>query len=506
MTESATAQKAGGKSAEVTLRVSGMNCNSCVRHVSEALRGVPGVKSASVSLESQSAVIQWADTEDRKASALINAVSEAGYQAEVLKAPRPIRRWSPIAGWYFNVVFGLAALIPLTLAEWVFHLGMRPWYNWFAFALALPVQIFCGARFYLGAWQQAKSGQSNMDTLVALGSSTAFAYSLWGLFAGWPGHLYFMDAAAIITLVSVGHFVEAKASAQAASALKSLLNLAPRTARRLNADGSETEVPVAELQKNNRVVLRPGDRIPIDGEVVDGASSVDESMLTGESLPVEKQSGAKVFAGTLNADGKLVIELSATGEATALAHIIEVVRQAQDSRANIQRLGDRVSSIFVPIVVSIAVLTALWWGLATTNAIATAQTLSKYLWAVHPPSDSLAAAVIHAAAVLIIACPCAMGLATPIAIMAGTNAAARRGILITDGSALEKSGTISAILFDKTGTLTEGKVVLADVLEFPEAGTASPPPARDCRYPRPTFAPPTQPRDCRRDQAFTGRL
>ncbi len=247
-----------------------------------------------------------------------------------------------------------------------------------------------------------------------------------------------MDAAAIITLISVGHWLEAKVSVRAEETLKSLLRLAPDTARKL-VNGAEIETPVANLHPQDQVVLRPGDHIPTDGEVIQGQSAIDESMLTGESLPVEKAAGAKVFAGSINTDGRLVIRVTALGEQTALAKIIEVVQRAQNSRAQIQKLGDRISSIFVPIVILIAIATAIAWHYRS----------------------GLDAAIYHAAAVLIIACPCAMGIATPIAIMAGANAAAKRGILIRDGEALEKSGTINTILFDKTGTLTEGKLTLA---------------------------------------------
>jgi Cu+-exporting ATPase len=319
----------------------------------------------------------------------------------------------------------------------------------------------CGAKFYLGAWRQLKVGESNMDTLVALGSTTAFGYSAWALFTGAPGHLYFMESAAIITLISLGHWVEARTAVKAESSLQALLKLAPSTARRRNADGTETEVPVSELHSGDFVALKPGDQTPVDGEVTEGAATMDESMLTGESLPVEKSPGAKLYAGTVNSNGRLVMRVTATGEATALAQIIAAVSRAQNSRADIQRLGDRVSSVFVPIVVVVAILTGLWWGLAGEQAHQVHAWLEKFLWHSHVPMAALAAALIQAAAVLIIACPCAMGLATPVAIMAGTNAAARRGILVRDGIALERAGKINALVFDKTGTLTEGKPVVA---------------------------------------------
>jgi Cu+-exporting ATPase len=445
------------------LVVSGMTCNNCARHVTEALRSVPGVQRAVVDLEHGAATVRWSVDGDHDPAPLLHALDEAGYSGKIKTSETSPRFLLP--DWRFNVILGLAVTIPLMILEWGFGAGMQRWYHWLSFALVLPVQILCGWRFYSGAWAQLKAGQSNMDTLVSLGSTTAFLFSVWGLFAGWGQHLYFMDAAAIITLVSVGHFLEEKVSARAASALRALLNLAPESARKL-ADGREEVVPVSELKPGDIVALRAGDRIPTDGEVTSGNSVVNESMLTGESLPVEKSTHSKVFAGTINESGALTFRVTTTGESTALARIIAIVEQAQSSRAQIQRLGDRVSNVFVPIVVLVALAAALWWGLAPASAEGVHRFLGSYLWHSHSPDSPLAAAIFHAAAVLIIACPCAMGLATPIAIMAGTNAAARRGILIRDGAALEKSGTITAIVFDKTGTLTQGKISVAHFEEF----------------------------------------
>ncbi|KAF0173702.1 MAG: copA [Limisphaerales bacterium] len=445
-----------------------MNCQSCVRKATAALQAVPGIASAVVSLEAERATVRWQPGTTPSAEAIVRALQAAGYEAEPIRQSAIGNRqspWSPLSGWQFNVVFGGAVTLLLMLGEWAFRLGVERWFQWTAFALALPVQVVCGARFYVGAWRQLRAGSSNMDTLVALGSTTAFGFSAWALFTGWHGHLYFMEAAAIITLISVGHWLEARMSARAASSLKALLNLAPQTARRLDASGAESEVPVAELKTDDRVALRPGDRVPVDGEVLEGQSAVDEAMLTGESLPVEKTPGAKLYGGTVNQNGRLVFRVTATGDATALAQIIAVVQRAQSSRANIQKLGDQVSAVFVPIVVLVALGTGLWWGLGYDSALRAATTLLPFLKPEHFPASPLAAAFIHAAGVLIVACPCAMGLATPAAIMAGVNAAARRGILIRDGAALEKSGRITAVLFDKTGTLTEGKLAVAAVHE-----------------------------------------
>jgi Cu+-exporting ATPase len=313
-----------------------------------------------------------------------------------------------------------------------------------------------------------------MDTLVALGSTTAFGYSAWILLTGMTGHLYFMEAAAILTLISTGHWLEARMSARASQTLRGLLELSPTTARRQHADGSEAEVALSELKIDDLIVLRPGDRLPLDGAVVTGQSAVDESTLTGESVPVEKGNGSPVYAGTINLNGRMTVRVTAMGEQTALAHVIDAVQRAQSSRAEIQRLGDKVSSVFVPVVVTIAVLAGLWWALAPDAAARVHGWLSQFLWHSTIPAHPVAAGLIIAAAILIVACPCAMGLATPAAIMAGSNVAAARGILIRDGVALEKAGRITVVALDKTGTLTNGKAEVASVWQ---AGSASAPSA-----------------------------
>jgi P-type Cu+ transporter len=455
------------------LSVTGMTCGNCARHVTEAIQSVPGVRSASVSLDSRRASVRWAPGGEHDAAALVQAIEKEGYSAKVIAAHEHDPGENTLAGWQVNLLVAVLGTAPLMIGEWVFNLGMMPWFHWFSFVLAGIVQVFAGGQFYRGAWSQLKIRSSNMDTLVALGSSTAFGYSVWALFSGYGGHLYFMEAASIITLISVGHWIESRVSVRASDALRQLLNLAPQTARRLVPGGSrreqaptfptsaplEEDVPVAELQIGDLVALRPGDRVPTDGKVADGNSAVDEAMLTGESAPVDKVSGSDVYAGTVNLNGRLVMRVTATGEETALAHIIASVQRAQTSRANIQRLGDRVSGVFVPVVVTIAIAAGLWWGLAPESATHVHEWLAQFLWHTHPAG--VAAGFIVAAAVLIIACPCAMGLATPAAIMAGSNAAARRGILIRDGIALEKAGQITAVIFDKTGTLTFGKPEVA---------------------------------------------
>jgi Cu+-exporting ATPase len=449
------------------LRVTGMTCNNCARKVTDAAQKVVGVHSVCVSVATERASVRWNTAEAKNVPDILTAIAKAGFTAKEIipeKPGDPARQ----NRWQWNLILGLAVTAGLMIGEWGFSLMMTGWFRWLSFALAGIVQIFCGAQFYRGAWRQLKVGQSNMDALVALGSTTAFGFSCWVLFRGSGGHIYFMEAAAIISLISFGHWIEARVSEKASGALQTLLNLAPQTARRIQepevrsqkpeaagfdlrklsfsqpAIGNrqsaiEAEVPVSDLMIGDRIALRPGDRVPVDGVVLEGESAVDEAMLTGESIPADKKSGSELFAGTVNLNGRLVMRVTATGERTALAHIIAAVQRAQTSRANIQRLGDRISNVFVPIIIGIALAAGIFWF-------------------VHSGAEK---AFVVAAGVLIIACPCAMGLATPAAIMAAANAAARRGILIRDGVALEKAGKITAVIFDKTGTLTMGKPEVA---------------------------------------------
>ncbi len=460
------------------LRVEGMSCQNCARHVREAAESVPAVLSAVVNLEAGRLRVRWKEGAAPDPGAVSAAVALAGYQAHPIEDsgnsgdPGTGGGSGPGGGWRINMLLGGSVTLFLMIAEWGLGWMRYAWYPWLAMVAALPVQVIGGSRFYRGAWTQLRQGAANMDTLVALGSTTAFLFSAWVLLSGAGGHVYFMEAAAIITLISVGHYAEARATHRATTAMRALMELAPATARRVDERGQETEVPAADLVPGDRIVVRPGDRVPTDAEVLEGTSAVDEAMLTGESAPVEKGPGATLLAGTANSDGRLLATVTATGEGTVLAHIIAAVERAQNSRADIQRLADKVSSVFVPVVVLLAIGAALAWGLAPVAMRGVHGWLGHWLWPMQVPASPGAAAVVCATAVLIIACPCAMGLATPAAIMAGANAAAIRGILVRDGVALEKAGHIDTIVFDKTGTLTEGRLTAGDVRRV--AGEAAP--------------------------------
>ncbi|MGB9603147.1 MAG: heavy metal translocating P-type ATPase, partial [Limisphaerales bacterium] len=425
----------------ILLKISGMSCQNCVRRVKEAIMAVPGVSSVEIDLSTGKALLKTSTQAPPDIKSLIAAIKNVGYDAKEIRSDRgdSEQKGNHIGEWQRNIIFGLAVFIPLFISEWIFHLGEERWFQLVSFGLAIPVQIICGKQFYIGAYRQLKRGSSNMDTLVALGSSAAFGYSVWALFTA-QSHLYFTEAIGIITLISVGHFLEARMSQRAGAALKALMDLAPPMARKIDENQREIEVPVSQLKPTDLVVIKPGDHCPTDGIVIKGSASFDESMLTGESMPVEKSPGAVVYAGTVNQDGLVIMKVEAVGEETALARIIEVVRRAQESKADIQRLADKVSNIFVPVVIVIAIGTAILWGVNYDGMLRMHQVLSSVLWHSGTPPSAVAAAFIHLAAVLIIACPCAMRLATPVAIMAGTSVAARRGILIRDGRALEKSG------------------------------------------------------------------
>ena len=426
-------------SIQIRLPIEGMTCASCVARVEKALKKVPGVGSAEVNLATETATVTLAA--GARPESLVEAVHKAGYETRLEAAPRAAaaqadRSWWPVAA---SAALTLPLLVPMILDLYGIHWALP---GWVQLALATPVQFVLGARFYRAGWKALLARTGNMDLLVALGTSAAYALSVYLLVKhrehGMP-HLYFEAGAAVITLVLLGKWLEQRAKRQASDAIRALQALRPERAR-VRRDGQEVEVPVESVRVGDLVVVRPAGRVAADGEIVEGATHVDESLITGESLPLAKGPGDRVTGGSVNGEGLLLVRATAVGAQSVLARIIELVETAQARKAPIQRLVDQVSAVFVPVVLGIAALTFAAWGLATGN------------WE-H--------AVLNAVAVLVIACPCALGLATPAAVIAGTGVAARHGVLIKDAEALEVAHGVRVVAFDKTGTLTVGKPSLA---------------------------------------------
>ncbi|WP_436822039.1 heavy metal translocating P-type ATPase [Variovorax sp. DT-64] len=438
---------------ERSLQIEGMTCASCVARVEKALAGVPGVASATVNLATEKAEVRVAGR-DVDTEVLLAAVRKAGYEARRADEPQAAAAASHAPDWW---PVALAALLSLPLVlPMVGLLFGRAWMldGWLQLALATPVQFWLGARFYRAGWKAMKAGTGNMDLLVALGSSAGYGLSVYLLFThsghGMPPHLYFEASAVVITLVLLGKWLEQRAKRQTTEAIRALNALRPERARVRRA-GREQELPLAQVKVGDVVVVRPGERIPVDAVVLEGASEVDESLITGESLPIAKHVNDTVTGGSVNGEGLLAVRTTAVGAESTLARIVRLVESAQAKKAPIQRLVDRVSSVFVPVVIAIAFATLIGWGLASGN------------WE---------AAILNAVAVLVIACPCALGLATPTAIMAGTGVAARHGVLIKDAEALEVAHGVGIVAFDKTGTLTEGRPELV-ALDAVDGDTAA---------------------------------
>ncbi|MBH2035897.1 MAG: copper-translocating P-type ATPase [Pseudomonadales bacterium] len=421
----------------IELSIDGMTCASCVGRVERALAKVPGVKSVSVNLANERAHLELLGQVDPQT--LIAAVDKAGYSASVWEVEHPTadnqqqrlhrERWILIMA----LILALPLVLPMLLQPFGVH-WMLP--AWAQFMLATPVQFIFGARFYVAAWKAVRAGAGNMDLLVALGTSAGYGLSIyeWATAAGRMPHLYFEASAVVIALVLLGKYLESRAKRQTASAIRALEALRPERAIQV-IDGRELDVAISALRLNDLVMVKPGERFPVDGEVVEGQSHADEALISGESLPVPKQPGDKVTGGAINGEGRLLVRTLALGAETVLARIIRLVEDAQAAKAPIQKLVDKVSQVFVPTVLLIALATLIGW------------------WLYGAPIET---ALINAVAVLVIACPCALGLATPTAIMAGTGVAARYGILIKDAEALERAHEVSAVVFDKTGTLTSG--------------------------------------------------
>ncbi len=457
-TPSSASPAPGGAPAEgdlctLDLGVGGMTCASCVSRVERALQRVPGVQQATVNLATESARVVFAPGEEAEAR-IRRAVREAGYEPRAAEAAFA-DDLSPWAG-FAPVALALAFSLPLVLPMAGDLLG-RHWMlpALAQFLLATPVQFILGARFYQAGWHALKAGTGNMDLLVAVGTSAGWGLSMWMWLAKGSSHLYFEASAVVVALVLLGKWLEARAKRQTTAAIRALQALRPEFAHVLRpgpAGGVEEDLPLAEVLVGDRLVVRPGERMPADGEVEEGASHVDESMLTGEPLPVAKAAGARVTGGSINGEGRLVLRATAVGSESVLARIIRLVEDAQAAKAPIQRLVDQVSAVFVPVVMGIAAVTLVGWLLAGAG---------------------IETALIRSVAVLVIACPCALGLATPAAIMAGTGVAARHGILIKDAQALELAHRVDTVAFDKTGTLTVGRPRLV-AFEVPMEGTDAP--------------------------------
>ncbi len=442
--------------ASVDLEIGGMSCAGCAGRVTRALESVAGVETAAVNLALERAHIDGLAS----ASQLIDAVQAAGYKARALvgagedaEGEAPLDDEASDRKERFLLFMAMIATAPFLVQMGVMATGVglhMPAY--LELVLAAFLQIAVGARFYRGAWHAIVTRTGTMDVLVALGTSAAFGYSLWILLSLGPlaaeGHLYFEASAVILTLVLLGKRLEASAKRGAAASIRALMSLRPDRATRLRDDGAEETIPAGQVLLGDRLLIKAGERLPVDGEIIDGLSTIDQSMLTGESLPVSREVGDAVKAGTLNLSSPLVVSATAVGRETLLAQISRLIETAQTRKAPVERLVDRVAAVFVPVVLGIAAVTFAGWMLA---------------------GQGLEAAMVAAVSVLVIACPCALGLATPTAVVAGTGAAARRGILIRDVEALERARRVSHVLFDKTGTLSEGRPRLEAAVLAPSA-------------------------------------
>ena len=427
-------------SIQIRLPIEGMTCSSCVARVEKALAKVPGVSRAEVNLATEMADVALAPGADPET--LVTAVRKAGYKTHLvapeekaLAEPAADRSWWSVA---ISALLTAPLMVPMVAEPFGLHWGLP---GWIQLLLATPVQFGFGARFYRAGWKALLARSGNMDLLVALGTSAAYGLSIYVLAEHWEHdmlHLYFEASAAVITLVLLGKWLEGRAKHQTTEAIRALQALRPDQAR-VRRDGVEVELPLDALMVGDLVVVRPAERIAVDGEVLEGDTHVDESLITGESLPVAKGPGERVTGGSVNGEGLIVVIATAVGTQSVLAQIIELVESAQAKKAPIQRLVDKVSAVFVPVVLVLALLTLLSWGLFTGQ------------WE---------RAVLNAVVVLVIACPCALGLATPAAVMAGTGVAAKHGVLIKDAEALEIAHRVRVVAFDKTGTLTVGRPTL----------------------------------------------
>ncbi|MCH2162446.1 MAG: cadmium-translocating P-type ATPase, partial [Phycisphaerales bacterium] len=452
------------KTSTSRFRVEGMHCVSCASSLQTAIEHVPGVTETIVDFATGMATV----TGDGSTSTILEAISGAGFTGEAIEATEDLltirsrieqRQQKSERMWRHRAILGMTLWAPLEILHWATHSHPAAWVGWVMFIGSAIVIGLVGSGFYSSAWNAALRKTTNMDTLVSIGATTAFTWSLivfiFQRFVTNPGPyweqqpLYFSEAAALLGIISLGHWLEAKATAKAGAAVRDLLNLQPETAERIDADGEPRSISSQEVRINDEILVRPGARIPVDGTVSSGESDIDESLVTGEPIPVLRVVGDPVVAGTTNTTGQLRITATVDGQDTTVIRIARLVQKAQSSRAPIHRLADKVSSFFVPAVLGIALLTILGWGLL---------------------ADDWSTGVVSSVTVLIISCPCALGLATPMAVMVGTGAASQRGILVKDAASLEGAGRLKKVIFDKTGTLTIGQPVLRSI-HMPEDGS-----------------------------------
>ncbi len=452
---------------QADLLIRRMSDDNDARRIEKALRNMEGVLEVQVNFATERARVEYIPTLISQ-SDLRSEIAAAGFETvetgeDDEDAERKARELEIATQRHFLIV-GLIFTIPLFLLSMARDLGLLPmhiahasWMNWLMLALATPVQFYVGRQYYVGAYKSLRNKAANMDVLIVMGSSAAYFYSIPITLGLIEGHVYYETAAVIITLIKLGKYLEAKAKGQTSEAIKKLLSLRPRTAQVIRS-GEELQIPAEEVKVGDIVIVRPGERIPVDGVVVEGRSSIDESMLTGESLPVEKNPGDSIIGATINKLGLLKFEATKVGKETALAQIIRLVEDAQGSKAPIQKLADRVSAIFVPVVIGIALVTFLVWYFLIPYSLTSDVSL-------------FARAMIHMVAVLVIACPCAMGLATPTAVMVGTGKGAEAGILLKSGEVLERAEGITMVILDKTGTITRGQPAVTNILMVQSSST-----------------------------------
>ncbi len=454
----------GVATGEADLLIKRLADDNDTRRLAKAISKIEGVLDVNVNLSTEHVRVQYIPTIVSQ-SDLRKAIKTAGFEAletgQTAEDAEQLARQHEIDIQRHLLITGLVFTIPLFILAMVRDLAMpawrdQAWVSWLMWILATPVQFYVGWQYYVGAYKSLRNRSANMDVLIAMGSSVAYLYSFLVTLNVLPGHVYFETSAVIITLIKLGKFLEARAKGRTSEAIKKLMGLRAKTAH-LVRDGVEIEVPADEVRAGDVVLVRPGEKIPVDGVVVEGYSSVDESMLTGESMPVEKKTGDTVIGATLNKLGFIKFEATRVGKETALSQIIHLVEEAQGSKAPIQKLVDKVSEVFVPVVIVIAMMTFLiWYFLIPLPASSDVNLFTR--------------ALINMVAVLVIACPCAMGLATPTAVMVGTGKGAENGILLRSSEALERAGKIDTLVLDKTGTITKGQPVVTDIILLDEPG------------------------------------